>query len=74
MEEISSPHRTDLPLCKKAGHWDGSHPFLHDAAVMMGAAEEPFPSPATTEKEGAQSRILVLRTVGREQDMQIVAR
>src|SRR5687767_6251928 len=74
MKEISSSHRTDLPLCKKAGHWNRSHPLLHDTAVMMGAAEEPFPSPATTEEERTQGWIRVLRTVGREQDMQIVAR
>jgi hypothetical protein len=73
MEEIFSSHRTDLPLCKKPGHWNRSHPFLHDAAVMMGPTEEPLASPATTEEKRPQGWIWVLRTVGREQDMQIVA-
>ncbi len=49
VQKIASSDRTDLPLGKESSRRDWAEPLLHDAAIVMGLAEESLSTPATAE-------------------------
>ncbi len=51
MQEVTPSDRANLALCKKPGCWNRTEPFLHDPDIVMGLAEESFPSSTTAEQE-----------------------
>lgn len=73
MQEVAPSDRTDLALGKESRRWDGAEPLLHDPAIVMGLAEESFSAPATAEQEGSEWRILVLRSIRSQENVQVVA-
>jgi hypothetical protein len=73
MQEVAPSDRTDLALGKESRRWDGAEPLLHDPAIVMGLAEESLSAPATAEQEGSEWRILVLRSIRSQENVQVVA-
>jgi len=49
MQEVAPSDRTNLALGKESCRGDGTEPLLHGSTIVMGSAEEPLSTPATTE-------------------------
>lgn len=63
MEEIASADRSDFALCEKACHWNRTHPFLKDTAIMMGLPKQAFSPAAATKQESAEGLASMFGTV-----------
>ena len=73
VQEIASPDRTNLTLREKTSRRERPEALLHDATIVMGLAKEALSTPATTEQEGSERGILVLRSIRSQEKVQVVA-
>ena len=73
VQEIASPDRTNLSLREKTSRRKRPEALLHDATIVMGLAKEALSTPATTEQEGSERGILVLRSIRSQEKVQVVA-
>ena len=74
MQKVASSDRTDLALGKESSRRDRAEPLLHDAAIVMGQAEESLSTPATAEQEGPEWGVPVFRSIRSQEKVQVVAR
>ena len=61
MQEIATSDRAELALRKESRCRDGTKPFLHGSAIVMGLVEESLSTPATAEHKSPERGALVLR-------------
>ena len=73
MQEIAPPDRTDLSLREESSRGERPETLLHDSTIVMGLAKEALSTPATTEQEGSKRRVLVLRAIRSQENVQVVA-
>lgn len=72
VQEVALSDRTNLALGKESRSGDGTEPFLHDAAIVMGVAEESLSTPATAEQESPKGGTLVLGSIRGQEKVQVV--
>ena len=73
VQEIASPDRANLSLREKTSRRERPEALLHNSTIVMGLAKEALSTPATTEQEGSERGILVLRSIRSQEKVQVVA-
>jgi len=74
VEEVAPAHRADFPLGEEPGSRNLAGPLLEDGHIVMRPPEQSAASPATTEHERAQGRLLMSDPLRRQQHMEVLRR
>src|SRR5688572_10230863 len=74
VQEVAVSDRPDLALCKEPRDGNRSQKFRGRSRIMVRPSKEPPTTAATAEHEGAERRMPMAGSVGRQQRVQIFRR